>query len=169
MSEEMPPLDVRRLLLVLADHRVKYVVIGGVAALLQDVPMPPTLDLDITPERTPDNLERLAAALEEMEAKVRGMQVDEGVEIPLDARMLANMQIMTFVTKYGPFDVSINPDGTKGYRDLRKHAVELGTFGIMVPVASVEDIIRSKEAANREKDAPHLVILYAFLRSLGER
>lgn len=164
MAEPEQDLDAPRILLALADHGVRYVVIGGMAAILQGVPIARTLDLDITPERTPENLERLAAALEELEAKPRGVELDEGVEIPMDARMLSHMQIMTFVTKYGPFDVSISPDGTKGYRDLRKHAVEVRDFGLTVQVSSVEDIIRSKEAAGRDKDQAHLRILRRFLR-----
>lgn len=158
------PLDVRRILLALKDHGVRFIVIGGVAALLQDVPLPPTLDLDVTVEDSKANLKRLGETLREIEATLRAPGLDEGFPIPLDEHTLDHVQFMTFLTKYGPFDVTVRPDGTHGYKDLRRGAVEIGRFGILILVSSVEDIIRSKEAANREKDVPHLVILHEFLR-----
>ena len=43
-------------------HRVKYVTIGGIAAILHGVPRA-TFDLDILIEATPDNAQRLLRAL----------------------------------------------------------------------------------------------------------
>jgi hypothetical protein len=51
-------------------HGVRYVVIGDLAAVLHGSPLP-TLDVDICPADDPSNLERLADALEEMDAPVR--------------------------------------------------------------------------------------------------
>ena len=56
------------------------------------------------------------------------------------------------------------PDGTEGYDDLIQDAQEEEAFGFEVRVASLRDIIRSKEAAGREKDLHHLPILYQTLR-----
>lgn len=52
-------------------HHVAYVVIGGAAAMLQDVPIQETLDVDVVPERKAKNLKALANALKEMEARLR--------------------------------------------------------------------------------------------------
>ena len=49
--------------MVLNRHEVRFVVIGGMAAMVRDLPVPATVDIDITPSRDRDNLERLAAAL----------------------------------------------------------------------------------------------------------
>jgi hypothetical protein len=133
------------------------------AAILQGVPLERTLDVDVTPARTTANLKRLAQALRSMDAKLRAPGLDEGFEIPLDERTFANVITITFITSYGPLDVSLLPDGTTGYEDLRSGAVFLDRFGIRVPVASVTDIMRSKEAAGREKDILHLAVLQRFL------
>lgn len=162
-----PKLDLERILTVLDDHEVRYVIIGGVAALLQDVPIPETLDIDITPAGSKENLRRLAAALREMDAKLRAPGLEEGMQIPLDERTFSLVTTMTFTTRYGPLDVSLRPDGTEGYDDLKRGAVRVREFGISIPVASVPDIIRSKEAAGREKDAEHLVVLREWLREHG--
>ena len=152
----------------MAKHDIRYVVIGGMAAVLHDVPVPRTFDFDITPKRSQVNETRLATALGEMGAKLRAPGLDEGFEIPLDGRAFKHMITMTFVTKYGPFDVSFRPDGTEGYEDLAREATTIQRFGVEIRVASVRDIIRSKAASGREKDAAHLLILRRFLAEHGE-
>jgi hypothetical protein len=161
-------LDVGAILRVLSKHHVRYVVIGGVAATLHGVPIRETLDIDVTPSRGPKNEERLADALVTMDAKLRVPGLDDGFEIPLDGRTFRHSITMTFITKYGPFDVCFRPDGTEGYEDIAKGAATMERFGIEILVASVPDIIRSKEAAMREKDAEHLPLLYRFLAERDE-
>jgi len=51
------------------------------------------------------------------------------------------------------------PSGTEGYDDLLRRAHTVEAYGEMVPVADLDDIIRSKEAAGRPKDILHLPIL----------
>lgn len=152
----------------MAKHDVRYIVIGGMAAVLHGVPVPRTFDFDITPKRSQVNETRLAAALSEMGAKLRAPGLDEGFEIPLDGRTFKQMITMTFVTGYGAFDVSFRPDGTEGYEDLAREAKTIERFGVEIPIASVRDIIRSKAAAGREKDAAHLPVLRRFLAEHGE-
>ena len=161
-----PDVDLAGILRTLADNRVRYIVIGGAAATMHGAPLPDTLDVDITPERSRDNERLLAAALREMEARLRLPGEAEGTDIELDERTFRQMTTMTFITKYGPLDLSFRPDGTDGYRELVKRSVIIRDLGIEIPVASLEDIIRSKEAAGRQKDAEHLPILYRFLREI---
>lgn len=143
----------------LARHSVSYVVIGGVAAMLQDVPIPETLDVDVVPERGASNLKALANALRVMEARLRVPGDAEGVEIPLDERTFKGVSTLTFVTRFGPFDVLFEPAGTSGYESLVERARKLERFGIDISVASVEDLVAMKRATGREKDAAHLAIL----------
>jgi len=79
---------------------VRYVVIGAQAAVIHGVPLL-TEDLDITPARDPENLERLAAALRELEALLRSPTDPEGVAFPIDARMLSTAETWTLVTRVG--------------------------------------------------------------------
>ena len=155
---------------VLARHRVAYVVIGGFAIELHDVAVPPARDVDITPSGTPENLRRLAGALTELGARFRVPDGPaEGVEVPggITPEWLGSMVTLTLVTDGGPLDVSLFPDGTKGYADLVAGRVELHYQERTVPVASLEDVIRSKEAAGREKDIRVLPALRAHLRRLS--
>lgn len=162
-DHSLTPVAFERIIEILNERQVKYVVIGGLAALLQGVALPRTADLDVTPASDTENKRRLARALRDLEAKLRAPDLDEAVEIPLDERTFTGMTTMVFVTRFGPFDVSFAPDGTTGFDDLRRDARVIERLGVKIPVASVADIARSKAAAGREKDAAHLPILFEFL------
>jgi hypothetical protein len=162
-----PDVDVPAILEAFAQHKVRYVVIGGFAAELHQVAIPPTRDMDITPATTEDNLKRLAAALRGMNARFRVPDgPPEGVEIPggITAAWLADMVTITLWTDAGALDVVLRPDGTSGYADLRDSLSIVEYEGRGVPVASLADVIRSKEAAGREKDLLVLPALRAHLR-----
>lgn len=148
----------------LGRHRVSYVVIGGVAAMLQDVPIQETLDVDVVPQRETKNLKALANALKEMEARLRVPGDPEGVEIALDERTFWDVSTLTFITRFGPFDILFEPSGAPAYGDLQSRAVVLRRFDRDISVASIEDLVAMKRATGREKDADHLTILLEFLR-----
>lgn len=162
-DHSLTPVAFERIIEILNEKQVKYVVIGGLAALLQGVALPRTADLDVTPASDTENKRRLARALRDLEAKLRAPGLDGAVENPLDERTFTGMITMAFVTRFGPIDVSFAPDGTTGFDDLRRDARVIERLGVKIPVASVADIARSKTAAGREKDAAHLPILFEFL------
>lgn len=170
MTDDLTPVAFERIIEILNARRVAYVVIGGLAALLQGVALPRTADLDVTPASDITNKKRLARALRHMDAKLRVPGLDEPIEIPLDERTFSGMVTMTFVTRFGPFDVCFMPDGTTGFEDLQRHSRVIERFGVPIPVSSLSDIVRSKRAAGREKDASHLTILLEFIeKNEGEQ
>lgn len=158
--------DPLRLLATLARHGVRYIVIGGVAAVAQGSPIV-TNDLDVCYDNSPENLERLAAALKQLGATLRGAPMD--VPFLLDARMLQMGDHFTFDTDAGPFDIMATPAGTNGFEELLANAVETDFEGFDVLVASVDDLIRMKRVAFRAKDRVHLENLGALRDELEER
>lgn len=135
--------------------------------MLQDVPIPETLDVDVVPRRKSKNLKALAAALKEMEAHLRVPGDPEGVEIPLDDRTFRDVSTLTFITRFGPFDVLFDPSGAPVYAELEKRAVLLERYGVRIAVASVEDLIAMKRSTGREKDAAHLMTLVEHMKKAG--
>jgi hypothetical protein len=119
-----------------------------------------TNDVDICYARDQSNLERLAEALLELEARLRG--VDDDVSFILDAKTLANGQNFTFMTKDGPLDALGMPAGVNGFDELITNVVEfdLGD-GLVLPVCDLDDLIRMKRAAGRTKDRIELEVLAA--------
>lgn len=141
------------ILRTLAAHDVGYVVIGGAAAVILGSSMT-TLDIDITPDRTVANLNRLAAALTEMEATllVPGGPPD-GVPFEFDGHSLNRFQNASCLTRHGQIDCCLSPDGIpEGYACLIRSAREVEAFGVRFHVAALDDVIASKRAANRPKD-----------------
>ena len=157
-------MDPKRALEVLRRHEVRFVVIGAVAAIVQGYPLP-TEDLDVTPARDPSNLGRLAEALRELDAQLR--TATGSVPFPVDAQMLSTADSWTLTTDAGDLDLVFTPAGTRGYEDLIRDAVELD-LGVPVLVASLRDVIRSKEAAGRPKDQVQLPALRATLERIRE-
>lgn len=146
---------------VLQRAGVDCVVIGGFAAFLQGSPLP-TVDVDITPARERANLARLSAALTELDAKVR-VEGQEPAPFAHTADSLAAVGVWNLTTRYGDLDISLVPSGTRGYEDLRRDAVEVQLRGVTVLLASLADIVRSKDAAGRDKDRRALPVLRELL------
>lgn len=148
MADSFQPGEILK---VLERHDVEFVVIGGLAAALHGSPFV-TTDIDVTPRRAHKNLERLSAALKELDARIRTEAVANGVPFDHDARSLASMSLLNLTTRFGDLDISIEPIGTAGYEDLVRDAEPFQLGGVRVLVASLADVVRSKEAAGRDKD-----------------
>jgi hypothetical protein len=157
-----PEFRPEEILRVFAKHGVEFVVIGGFAATIHGSPLV-TFDIDITPSRAPDNLARLSAALREMNARIWTQPEPEGIAFDHDADSLADVQILNLVTDFGRLDVTSTPAGTTGYEDLRRDALLIRIGDIDVLVASLADVVRSKQAAGRPKDERALPILRRML------
>lgn len=154
----MPAFRPEEIFRLLDLHGVDYVLIGGVAATLHGSNLR-TGDVDICPDRSVTNLERLAGALNAMHARIRAADAPDGVRFQCDPTFLTRAETWNLVTDFGDFDISFRPAGTEGFEDLCRRRVHFELSGIRVPTASLDDVIRSKEAAGRRKDLEHLPTL----------
>lgn len=159
--DDRPELDVAGLLGVLNACGVQFVLIGGIAAQIHDLPVPATIDVDITPSRDKENLDRLAEVFEELEAGL--LTVDEtGTWFPRHpVENWAQYDTLHLVTQHGLLDVVFSPDGAaRGFDDLVSQSVE-GKFGtISFRMISIEQWIHLKSASGRAKDLEHLARYY---------
>jgi hypothetical protein len=151
-----------KLLEVLARHGVRHVLIGGFAGVIHGSPYV-TTDVDVVPEPSVANVRRLSAALDEMHARVWSDAEQAGVPFAHDAASLAAAEMWNLVTDFGRLDIAFEPSGTAGFADVARDAVHLTILGAEVDVASLADVIRSKEAAGREKDRLVLPVLRRIL------
>jgi hypothetical protein len=135
------PFDPRALLGVLDRHRVAFIVIGGLARVIEGTDEV-TRGVDITPSTKPENLRRLDEALAELGVT----QTDLDGEEPT-----------TVMTPHGELRVIPVPAGTRGYDDLRRAAVrEPIGHGLRPAVASKGDLARMLSALGREEHAEKL-------------
>lgn len=157
------PLDPERLLTTLGRHNVQFVLIGALAARLQGFPRL-TADADITPARDRSNLERLAVALRDLDARVYTDAVPEGLPFDCSAQALARADTWNLVTSAGRLDVAFQPSGTEGFDDLARSAIRFEVYGVELRAAHLSDILRSKEAADRPQDRHDAAIIREMLK-----
>jgi hypothetical protein len=148
-SSEHAEFRPEELLRCLQRHDVDFVVIGGLAGMVLGSAYP-SYDLDIAYERAPMNLDRLAAALRDLGATLRGAPAD--LPLQLDAKTLANGANFTFDTPYGALDIFAEPAGAPRYAELQAAGQTAEIEGVPVRVSSLEHLIAMKEAAGRPKD-----------------
>ena len=165
---EISPLDPGEIIRVLHKHDVQFVLIGALAARLYGFPRL-TADADITPDDAAANIARLAKALRALKAKIYTESIPEGLDFDCSAAMLTRSKMWNLVTSAGRIDIAFGPAGTDGYNDLKKNAVRFEAFGVEFLTASLDDIIRSKEAAGRPKDREDVAIMRAMKKRGSHR
>jgi len=157
-----PAFGPEKILGALEERGVRAVLVGGFAAVIYGSPYV-TTDVDVVPATDRDNLQRLAAALREIHAKVWAGDAPEGFAFDASAEALERARIWNLVTDYGRLDITFVPSGTQGYDDLVRDATHLTVLGVGIDVASLADVIRSKEASGRDKDRLVLPVLRRLL------
>lgn len=164
----MSDFDPLRVLATLHAHEVDFVLVGGLAAVAHGSSLA-TADVDITPSRRIDNLERLATALRALGARLRVASDPEGVPFPVDAAFLAAQPLMlNLVTEAGDVDLTFAPSAfPDGYDQLLPTAVMVRLVdGSETSVAALDDVIASKQAAGRDKDLAALPYLRELRRQI---
>jgi hypothetical protein len=156
-----PALDAAAIVAELNRHGVNYVVIGAFAAIAQQAPIPPTRDIDITPEETRENLDRLSAALHALGARVRTASVPGGLPFDHNGASLGDAAAWNLICSFGEFDISFRPAAfDRGFTQLAERAHRMRVADTDVLIADIDDVILSKETAGRPKDLLVLPTLY---------
>ncbi len=152
---EAASLDPERIFAVLDAHGVEYVVIGGLAVQVHGhVRM--TNDVDLIPSPTPRNLQRLAAALTELDARV----LNPGSEqLRIDAAMLPRATLWQLSTPHGDIDVLHDAPGAAPFSQLRERALVIAMGDHPIPIAGRDDLIRMKLARGRPVDLTDIAAL----------
>jgi hypothetical protein len=154
------PLDAERILAVLAEHSVDYVIVGGLAVQTHGH-VRTTVDIDVYPRPRPANLKRLADALRALDART----LNPGSEaLEIDAAMLPRATLWRFETRHGAIDVLHDAPGAPPYDELRERALEIQLGDLSLAVAGRDDLISMKRASGRPVDLEDL----AALTELGD-
>ena len=156
------PKDLYNIAAALVRRGVDFVAIGGWAAEAQGYNLGyVTQDIDFTPERDRGNLDRLSAALKDLNAAVRFEE--EAFAFDHIGDTFETGMVWNLVCDFGKFDLSFDPTAMGGYDGLINTAQPVTVIvdgePVIVMCADIEDIIRSKKTVNREKDrlsVPHL-------------
>lgn len=159
--------DPRLICSALNAHGVRYVVVGGFAAVIHGSPLP-TADIDIVPDRSEDNLERLARALRSIGATLR--TAAGPIAAPIDRRFLADMAFMlNLATDHGDLDLTFEPAGPRRtFDDWDQDGLDVAIAeDLVVRVAHLDAVIDSKRATGRVKDERALPYLESLRDELN--
>lgn len=150
----MKQFDLRSLLEVLSEAKVRFVVIGGVAVGAHGY-VRGTEDLDLVPDPDPDNLARLTEALQMLESTLPTVG-DRPFNPATDAGVIRRGGNVTAMTRFGELDVVQRARGVPSYSQLEEDAVGSELLGIPVHICSLARLREMKSAQDRAQDRADL-------------
>ena len=141
---------------IFSKNKVEYLIIGKSGAIIYGFP-DTTQDIDIFPKKSADNCKKIVASLKEL-----GFHIDRQLEKAIvDGKDFIQI-------RGGPFDIDLifAPDGLESFDSAKKRSSLVET---KYPAASIDDIIKSKKLASRQKDKEVLNRLEEFAKYLKHK
>ena len=155
--------DIPSLIELLADAEVEFVIVGGMAAVVQGVPVT-TFDLDIVHNRGEANTKKLLALLKTIHARYRGHPSDKKIELSETAFLGKGHQLL--YTDLGALDVLGAIEDGLGYEDLLAYSIEVMLRGKTVKILSLEKLADLKSRSANEKDR---LVFKLIAKTLAEK
>jgi predicted nucleotidyltransferase len=153
-------MDLPKLLRLLTDHGVAFIIVGGVAAVIHGSSRL-TQDLDVVYQRNRQNMVHLVQALEEQAPYLRG--APPGLPFQWSEATLRMGLNFTLETSLGPLDLLGEITGGGRYEDLLNHTIQVEIFGVQCRCLGLAALIRTKRAAGRPKDLEAIAELEVIL------
>lgn len=144
---------------------VKFILVGGLAAVIQGAPVT-TMDVDIVYRRSTENISKLFAFLESIDATYR--RTDNKIVAPKEEDF-SGMGHALFTTRIGPLDVLAFIEERKTYEDLLEHTIKIAFRGYMVQVLDLKMLIELKRKSRDPRDKQRLPVLEETLRQLKDK
>ena len=157
----MKAAEFEKILILLAESRVEFVVIGGVAAMAHGVARV-TYDVDVCYHRSEDNIERLCRALQDIHPTLRGAPPD--LPFKLNPATVKSGLNFTLATDLGDLDLLGEVAGLGEYEAVRAASETLAMYGNHpMQILTIEGLLSAKHAAGRAKDIEVILELEALL------
>lgn len=147
----------------LLESRVEFVLVGGLAAVVQGAPLT-TFDVNVVHRRTEENVDRLLVFLTSIGARYRNRS---GPPLPPKRSALLGLGHSLFMTDLGPLDALGAIEGGADYDQLLPESLPVPIGGRTVHVLSLAKIVALKRASSDPKDKLRLPVLEAVLQRHG--
>ena len=157
--------DLSALLEGLIESDIKFILVGGLAAVVQGTPVT-TMDVDIVHNQSFENISKLLAFLKSIGAFYR--RPDNKVIEPKEEDLSGTGHAL-FTTRLGPLDVLAVIEEGKAYEDLLEHTIEIEFRGHTIRVLDLKMMIELKRISNNPADKQRLPVLEETLRQLEEK
>ncbi|MEK7441696.1 MAG: nucleotidyltransferase [Chloroflexota bacterium] len=156
----MSTTNFERIINLLAEDKVDFVIIGGFAATVHGSAYV-TYDIDVCYDRSSSNVDRLCAALTKIHPKLRG--VPDEVPFKFDSPTVLAGLNFTLNTDFGALDLLGEVEPLGEFERVVQYSEVAELFGFNVRVLSLDGLIRAKRKAGRKKDLLILPELEALL------
>ena len=163
-SENQTSVNLGAILEGLVRAGVDFILVGGLAAVVQGAPLT-TMDVDIVHSQTPENIARLMAYLESIDAFHR--RPDDKLIKPQVGDISGKGHAL-LTTRLGPIDVLAVVEGGRAYGDLLGHTVEIEFRNHTIRVLNLEKLVQLKKNSTDPIDRQRLPVLEETLRQLKE-
>ncbi len=162
--EKTQAADLSNLLKHLNDVGIEFVLVGGLAAVVQGVPIS-TFDMEIVHRQTDENIRKLLLLLKSLDAIQR--RPDDKIIEPTEADLKAKGHIL-LTTRFGPLDILAFIEKDLGFEELIKDTVKIEFQGHAVYVLSLETIVKLKRDSKDPRDNYRMPILEETLQQISE-
>lgn len=153
------PLRLRELLERLIAADVRFVLVGGLAVNAWGY-LRATQDIDLVPDSSPENLDRLAELLEQLDGRV---EVADGRLAPSAIRTFLRAGDRTLVTmEAGTIDVLQGLPQVPPFSVLDRDATTVDLDGVEVRICSLDALLEMKRASVRPRDRDDVEALEAL-------
>ena len=152
--------DLSRLLKVLNEAGIQYILVGGLAAVIQGAPIT-TFDLDIVPDQSEKNLTRLMQFLDAVDAFLR--RPDSKILKPQIRDLSAGGHLL-LTTRFGPLDILATIEKGLGYKELLPSTVKIEYKGHTIHVLDLETMVTLKQSTTDPQEQYRLKIYTETLR-----
>jgi len=161
-SDKPTNVDLSAILERLAQAGVEFILVGGLAAVVQGAPVA-TMDVDIVHKRSPENVKRLLKFLKSIDAIHR--RPDDKIIEPTESHLSRHGHSL-FITRIGPLDVLAFIEEGQTYEELLEHTEEIEFRGHIIRVLNLRKLVELKRSSTHPKDKQRLLVLEETLRQL---
>ncbi len=158
----------------LVEHRVDFIVCGGVALVLHGVERM-TLDLDLSVGMGHENLQRFLDSMKKLGMEPRAPVPAESILDPEKRKMMVNEKnalVFTFIDRKNPYrQVDVFITDHFSYEHLSGHVEKIVIGDLPVNLISKEKLLEMKKAVTppRDKDLFDIRVLEKIIGGGGKR
>ena len=164
-SESPQAADLSALLEGLCEARIEFIVVGGLAAVIQGAPVT-TFDLDIVHRQIDENIQKLFKFLKSIDSYLR--RPDDRIIEPTAEDLKAKGHLLV-KTKYGPLDVLAFIEKGHGFEELIANSTEIDFHSYKVSVLNLETILELKRDSKDPRDRQRLPIYEETLKLIRDK
>jgi len=163
-NEKQTTLDLSAILEGLLESDVQFILVGGLAAVIQGAPVT-TMDVDIVHNRSSENISKLITFLKSVDAIYR--RPDDKVIEP-NEKDISGMGHFLLTTRFGPLDILAFIEQKKVYADLLEHTVEIKFRNRIIQVLDLKTLVDLKKMSKNPKHKQKLIVLEETLRLMNK-